>query len=408
MSGERASGGRDSTRRDSTGRDNVGRDNVGTVADLHASATRITGLDDFGTDEYRDGLAVLLESYGREAGLTPLGRKLKRVFLRGALVARLLSEAAWQAYPGYADVRIERPVFVTGLPRTGTTALHRLLTADPAHQGLEMWLTEAPQPRPPRETWAGNPVFTHIQAAFEQHHIEHPEFMGVHYIAADEVEECWQLLRQSMRSISYECLAHVPAYASWLRGQDWTDTYRRHRRQLQLIGLHDAGRRWVLKNPSHLFALDALLHVYPDALVIQTHRPPRTAIASVCSLAAHATAGWSSTFQGDVIGHDQLETWASGLERFMAVRARHDPAQFYDVDYDVFVADPIGTVESSYAYFGLPLSGAAIDAMRALHAQSTAGQARSVHRYTLADFGLTGEEVDERFGSVGAVVPRPG
>ena len=94
MSGERASGGRDSTRRDSTGRDNVGRDNVGTVADLHASATRITGLDDFGTDEYRDGLAVLLESYGREAGLTPLGRKLKRVFLRGALVARLLSEAA--------------------------------------------------------------------------------------------------------------------------------------------------------------------------------------------------------------------------------------------------------------------------------------------------------------------------
>jgi len=107
--------------------------------------------------------------------------------------------------------------------------------------------------------------------------------MGVHYIAADQVEECWRLLRQSMRSISFECLAHLPGYSSWLAGQDWTGAYRRHRRNLQLIGLTDAGRRWVLKNPSHLFALDELLTVYPDALVIQTHRSPRDAIASACS-----------------------------------------------------------------------------------------------------------------------------
>jgi len=373
------------------------RDSVGTVADLHASATRITGRTDFGADDYRDGLAVLLESYAGEADLTPLGMKVKRAFLRGALVARLLSEAAWQAHPGYAQTRIERPVFVTGLPRTGTTALHRLLMADPAHQGLELWLTEAPQPRPPRETWAGNPAFQHIQAVYERHHIERPEFMGVHYIAADQVEECWQLLRQSMRSISYECLAHLPGYSSWLRGQDWTDAYRRQRRNLQLIGLPDHDRRWVLKNPSHLFALDALLRVYPDALVIQTHRAPRTAIASVCSLAAQASDGWSATFRGEVIGRDQLELWVRGLERFTAVRAQHDPAQFHDIYYNDFVADPVGAVEATYAHFGLPLSGAAADAMRSLHAQSSTGAATSAHRYTLADFGLTGQEVDERF-----------
>ena len=194
--------------------------------------------------------------------------------LRGALAARLFSEAAWQANPGYAQVRIDRPVFVTGLPRTGTTALHRLLAADPAHQGLAMWLAEVPQPRPPREAWPADPVFQYIQAACERHHAEHPEFMAVHYVAADQVEECWQLLRQSMRSISWECLAHLPTYSAWLAVQDWTDAYRRHRRNLQLIGLPEAGRRWVLKNPSHLFALDALLAVYPDALVIQTHRDP--------------------------------------------------------------------------------------------------------------------------------------
>jgi hypothetical protein len=186
----------------------------------------------------------------------------------------------------------------------------------------------------------------------------------VHYIAADQVEECWQLLRQSMRSVSFECLAHLPGYSAWLRDQDWAGAYRRHRRNLQLIGLNDTGRRWVLKNPSHLFALDALLQVYPDALVIQTHRDPGTAIASVCSLAAQACEGWSETFRGSVIGRDQLALWASGLERFTAERARHDPARFYDVGYEEFTADPFGTVEAAYGYFGLSLSGAAADADR--------------------------------------------
>jgi hypothetical protein len=374
-------------------------DPVGTIEDLHAKASKVTGLTDFGPDDYTDGLAVLLESGARDAGLTPPGAKAMRAMLRGALTARLFSEAAWQANPGYAQVRIDRPVFVTGLPRTGTTALHRLLAADPAHQGLAMWLAEVPQPRPPRETWAAHPVFGYIQAACERHHAEHPEFMAVHYVAADQVEECWQLLRQSMRSISWECLAHLPAYSTWLREQDWTGAYRRHRRNLQLIGLPEAGRRWVLKNPSHLFALDALFRVYPDALVIQTHRDPGTAIASVCSLAAQASAGWSTTFAGAVIGRDQLELWASGLERFTAERARHHPAQFFDVSYDDLAADPVGTVETIYAYFGLPLSGAAAAAMQA-HLSRGADRSRSAHRYALADFGLTAADVAARFGAL--------
>lgn len=373
---------------------------VGTVADLHASATKLTGLDDFGPDDYTDGLAVLLESYEREAGLTSLGAKVQRAFLRGALVARLLSEAAWRRHPEHADVPIERPIFVTGLPRTGTTALHRLLTADPAHQGLEVWLTEVPQPRPPRETWPDNPVFQRIQQGYERYHDEHPEFMGVHAMSADQVEECWQLLRQSLRSVSFECLAHVPTYSAWLAGQDWTPAYRRHRRNLQLIGLPDAGRRWVLKNPSHLFALDALLAVYPDALVIQTHREPHTAIGSVCSLNARASQGWSETFRGTVIGADQLELWARGLETFTEQRQRHDPARFYDVDYADFVADPIGTVTAIYDHFGLPLTGEAATAMRRLHATSTTGTARPSHSYRLADFGLTEEQVTERFAGI--------
>ncbi|WP_040835106.1 sulfotransferase family protein [Nocardia brevicatena] len=375
----------------------IGRDDVGTVDDLHASATKVVGLDDFGDDDYRTGLAVLLESYEKDAELTPFGNKVNRAFLRGALIARLLSEAAWKQYPEHAEIPIERPVFVTGLPRSGTTAIHRLLTADPGHQGLEMWLTEMPQPRPPRETWERDPVFQKLQAGYDKHHVEHPEFMGVHHISADQVEECWQLLRQSAMSVSYECLAYLPTYSEWLREQDWTAAYRRYRRNLQLIGLNDRDRQWVLKNPSHLFALDALMRVYPDALVIQMHRAPSTIVASVCSLNEQATAGWSEKFRGPVVGRTQLELWSRGAHTFGEDRKRYPAAQFCDVYYEDFVADPIGIVAGIYDRFGLTLTDAARTAMTELHAESTSGVARPAHRYTLDDFGLTTDEVNAAF-----------
>jgi hypothetical protein len=198
--------------------------------------------------------------------------------------------------------------------------------------------------------------------------------------------------------VSYECLAHLPTYSAWLRDQDWTGTYLRHRRNLQLIGLTEPCHRRELKNPSHLFALDAIMAAYPDALIIQTHRQPRTVIGSMCSLAAHATDGWSQKFRGAVIGSDQLELWARGLEEFASVRSRYDQAQFLDVDYADFTADPVAAVESVYAHFGLPYTGVAADAVRALHAEASQGGARPAHQYALADFGLTAEQVDERFG----------
>jgi Sulfotransferase family len=207
-----------------------------------------------------------------------------------------------------------------------------------------------------------------------------------------------------LHSVSYETLAHLPTYSQWLAKQDWTKSYQRHRKNLQLIGLNDPGKRWVLKNPSHLFALDALLAVYPDALVVQTHRDPGTAIASVCSLAAQASAGWSQVFAGDVLGRDQLELWASGLERFRAERARHDHARFFDVRYEDLVADPVGTAEAVYAHFGLPFTGAAADAMQALSAERATGSPGTApaHRYALADFGLTDADVGARFSGLTA------
>ena len=378
------------------------RTNVGTVEDLHASAVKACGLEDFGGDDdnYLEALGVLLDSYQREADLTELGSKMQRFFTRNALVARLVSNAAFKQYPQHADVPIERPIFVTGLPRTGTTVIHRLLTADPRHQGLEMWLAEFPQPRPPRETWPDNPVFSALDARFKQAHEENPDYTGLHFMTADEVEECWQLLRQSLHSVSYETLAHVPSYAKWLAQQDWTKSYQRHRKNLQLIGLNEPEKRWVLKNPSHLFALDAVFKTYPDALVVQCHRPAETILASMCSLSQHTTEGWSNTFTGKVIGDDALETWSRGLELFNAERARHDPAQFCDVDYFEFIKDPVGTVEGIYRTFGMDFTVAARQAMINSHAESQRGPRAPKHTYSLSDYGLTEEQVKERFANL--------
>ena len=375
------------------------RTDVGTVEDLHASAVKACGLDDFGIDDdnYREALAVLLESFRRDADLTELGSKMHRFFVRNALVARLVSEAAFKQYPQHAEVSIQRPIFVTGLPRTGTTVIHRLLTADPAHQGLELWLAEFPQPRPPREIWSQNPVFQQLDAQFSKAHRENPDYTGLHYMTADEVEECWQLLRQSLHSVSYETLAHLPTYSQWLARQDWTKSYQRHRKNLQLIGLNDPEKRWVLKNPSHLFALDALFAAYPDALVVQCHRPAETIMASMCSLAQHTTEGWSNNFSGEVIGQDSLETWSRGLHLFDAERAKHDAAQFCDVDYFEFIKDPIAAVEGIYRQFEIDFTDAARAAMTDMHAESQKGPRAPKHTYSLADYGLTDEQVREQF-----------
>lgn len=207
------------------------------------------------------------------------------------------------------------------------------------------------------------------------------------------------MLRQSGKSIGFESLAFVPEYSAWLEGQDWTDAYRRHRANLQLIGLHDPDKRWVLKNPSHLVGLDAIMAVYPDALVVRTHRDPAVAVASACSLSAEATRGWSQAFVGESIGRTQLDMLSKAVHRFDRERATHPADQFVDVDYDDFVVDPVGTTRSIYEAFGLDWSPATEAAVTALDEESRRGGRRPSHRYDLADYGLTEDEVRERFAA---------
>lgn len=371
------------------------REDVGSYEDILAAARRTTGLTDLGGDEHEQGVRVLLDSYATEAGLTPAGNARMRGGVKGLLAARLVAEAGFAAQPDHAEVQIERPVFVVGLPRSGTTLLQRLLTADPAAQGLEQWLTDLPQPRPPRDTWEADPIFSAMQAGYQRFHESNPELAGLHYTDAASHEECWRLLQQAGTSVAFETQAHVPSYSAWLERQDWTPAYRRHRRLLQLIGLDDRDRRWVLKNPSHLIALDALLEVYPDAIVLVTHRDPVTCVASMCSLAEASTRGTSTTFVGEVIGRTQLDLLRREQEAYLTTRARVGDDRFLDVDYADLVADPVGTVASIHRRFGLAWDGTVADAVRRELDASRTGPRAPRHAYDLGDFGLTEGQVKD-------------
>lgn len=372
------------------------RADVGSYEDIVAAAVRTTGLSDFGGTDHEEGLRLLVEDLAENSGLTPVGNYQQRQMVKATLASRLLSEHGFNTHPEHADVRIERPIFVTGLPRTGTTALHRLLTADPGHQGLELWLTEVPQPRPPRDTWGENPIYRALDAAYRAHHEANPDFSGIHYSDAATVEECWRLLRQSGLSVGFESLADIPRYAAWLEGQDWTPAYARHKKNLQLIGLNDQTQRWVLKNPSHLVGIDAILSVYPDACIVRTTRDVVDSVASACSLSAAATEGWSTTFVGRRIGETQLDLLEREVRAYERDRARHDDSHFLDIDYTAFIADPVATVQRIYDSFGLEWTPGVCQAVEAADAESRTGARKSSHRYDLTDYGLTEAQVRER------------
>ncbi len=366
------------------------REDVGSYDDIAAAATRATGLSDFGDDSHVEGLGVLLEDYASASGLTGVGNYRMRGSLKGLLVAKLMAQQGLLANPTSRDVDIERPLFIMGLPRSGTTLLQRLLTADPSHQGLEQWLADLPQPRPPRDTWDDDPIFSAMQGGYAAFHEANPELAGLHYSDAASHEECWRLLQHTGRSVAFETQAYTPGYSAWLSGQDWVAPFERHRALLQLIGCNDADKRWVLKNPSSLMAVDAIKQVYPDAVIIVTHRDPVACTASMCSLSAASTRGFSDVFVGHTIGRTQLDLLSREQQAFGA--SAHS-AGVIDVAYDDLVGDPLNTVRGVYAAAGLAWSESVEAEVSVELDRSRSGVRAPKHHYELSDYGLTETQV---------------
>ena len=369
---------------------------------FHDMAAKATGLSDFGSDDYREPMRLLLSDYDEYMHFNDFGVQMIIGEIVGRLVGRLMTEQGLKSNssnpsnPELANAPITRPLVVIGMARTGTTALQRLLSQDPAVQSLPMWLGCTPMPRPPRDTWAANPCFQQVAQGLEQMYALSPEIRSIHPMAADEPDECRFALNHSFWAPDCSTTAIVPAYADWVFNGDARYAYRYYRRALNVIGSGDT-RRWLLKDVCHLFNLDAFLDVFPDACVVFTHRDPIISLTSVTSLVYLLRQLREKKVDPMAHGQLMLDTWARAMGRAETLRRKYDQARFVDVHNDEFHADPIGTVERIYRHFSLPVSDAARAAWNA-RVQADPNSGHGKHHYKPEDFGITRQKVDEAVG----------
>ena len=364
-------------------------------ARLLADASKHSGgLDDFG-EGFLDNLGALLEMYRGTAALTPAGRKSTRRRLLGLLVNRLRIARAFAAAPQHRSRALQAPVYVVGLPRTGTSALFNLLARDRSSRPLLYWEGLHPDPGPELAPGEIDPRLVQTRLELERAYERNPGFAALHRVRADAPEECVALLAHTLGSVQMGIEPLISPYREYFVQQDQRDNYRYYVDLLRLLDSQRPGRRWLLKSPAHLWGLAALLEQLPDARVVWTHRDPRAVVASYCSM-IEALSSVREPLDPRAIGRDVLAYLASSAERALQERAALDPRQLADVSHAETVRDPLATVERIYAGFALELPALDRERMREYtraREEPTAG----AHRYDLARYGLQPEQVSERF-----------
>ncbi|MCZ6634131.1 MAG: sulfotransferase [bacterium] len=329
-------------------------------ASLMASARKATGLDDFGDEDFLTPMRILLRAYEEEAALSFLGRTILRTETVQALSNRLLVQEELKRHPEILDVPVTRPIFIVSFPRTGTTMLHNLFVQHPQTRVPRTWELRRPAPAP-------DPATDHSDVRIDLTRKELaylfrliPVFRALHPMTATGADECFYLFQNAFASPVLSVQAHVPNYLAWFMQADFVPIYRYYRTMLQLMQWKYPGTYWVLKCPFHLFALDALLEVFPDACVIQTHRDPWKVIASSCSVYEVTRLMFTESPDPIAIGKQWLTEWGTAIQRMLQVRARANPDRFYDVHYRDLVADPIKTMKEIHAHFDLSFDDATV------------------------------------------------
>jgi len=364
----------------------------------HDVVTAETGLTDFGEGDYLPGLTVLLQSMDYDPHFTEVGRRAAWGMVVGVLRGRAQAVAAMKANPGFRGALLLAPVVITGVPRTGTTALHRLLAVDPRFQGLQTWLLDNPMPRPPMDTWGEYPEFRRTAAQLEAQHAAAPGQKAAHFRAAEEVHECCMVLRHSFVSNLWSCGWSAAVYDAWWQCQSEEHAYRYYADCVRLIGLNDPGKRWLLKNPGHIEHLDLLFAVFPDAKVIQTHRDPARAVPSLVSLLMNLNRVMEDDRveqRAQNLLRREVAKWASAVDKAEAVRQAH-PGQVLDVVHADFHARPMAVVEAIYAFIGMDIPQDTRAALARRIADKPELQ-HGAHRYSITEFGMSEEEARAPF-----------
>lgn len=365
---------------------------------LLRAAERRTGLDDWGDDPtFREALRHLTNPRQDRAALTPVGRGLLRDVLLDRLACRLRIRRFVADSPGVRSLPIIKPLFVVGLPRTGTSLLHALLSQDPACRPLRTWYTLDPA-RPPRPgTPEAKKRVAHCRRKLARLSRLAGGLEAIHPVAPDDPEECLVLLMNTFMTDAYGLFADFPDYRRWLNDQDMQPAYADYRLQLQILQSDLADGHWVLKSPAHLPNLAALTTVFPDAAVVQTHRDPGDCVPSLLNLRFKALGLGNRFTRESVPGlvAESLDSLRDMLARADAVRAAR-PEPFLDVQYGELLRDPVAAVRRIYAHFGYAWSGAFERAMRAWLDGHPRGR-HGPHSYSAEAFGLSGADIRELF-----------
>ncbi|MBN7795918.1 sulfotransferase family protein [Parahaliea mediterranea] len=350
-------------------------------------AREATGLADFGDDVWREPFQVLLKALEAEAGLTLMGRLMARSDILLWLQNRLRIVDTFRRHPEIHDEPIDRPIFITGLARSGTSVLFELLSRDPALGSPQTWETFLSCPPPAAASYATDPRREHIHALVTQWSRVVPEFATMHEMGGHIPAECGMLWANTFISDHIAALYQIPSYHAWYASADLAPVYAWHRQMLQLLQWRNPRRHWLLKAPEHLGHLPALLEIYPDARVIQTHRDPIRCMSSATSLLG--SLYWmrsdrpfdATAFAGLVEG----EATAARLERVMAQRAAGlVPSQnIHDLRYADLLTDPMACIEALYTHFHMPLTEVTRGAMTAFLADKPQGKFGS-HQYGIS------------------------
>ena len=365
---------------------------------LIRQAKRKTGLADFGDDGHLLALETLVESINREARLTAMGRLIQKSRLASALTHRLRIEDLFRRHPEIHETDLGKIVLITGLQRTGTTLLHRLLNVLPGVRGVSA--AEALDPVPASEAKGRGEKARRRRAMLTQRAISYlsPEFMAVHPIDHNEPEEDVMLLDLNFMSQSAEAMMHVPSYSYWLESQDHTRTYEYFRRVLKALCWQRPSKYWVLKTPHHMEYLDVFLKVFPEATVVQTHRDPRIALASFCSMVAHGRGLLSDYVSPGEIGEHWFRKTNRMVQVTMQTRADADPGRFVDVSYYDVTRDPMTELRRICAQAGIGFDDQA-ERKAEQYLRANPQHRFGRHAYRLEDFGSSREAVDEAFAS---------
>lgn len=346
----------------------------------------------------KEGLETLVRSVNEEANLSLFGRFAFRNVLRRSAESRLYVEGALNSLSENEQTKISEPVFIIGMPRSGTTILHALLHLDRNHRAPLSWECLLPYPAPRAEDYVASARIETIRREFDQIFRLVPDFKKKHYMEADSPQECIGITALNFVSYQFLAMAYVPTYLEWFLSADQSQNLRWHRSFLTFLQLGGVvSPRWLLKSPVHMMRLPAVFKVYPDAKVIATHRHPAQVVPSCASLVSSMRSFYSDGEDSQRTGREQMGTWAEIQKRFLEDRRRVDKEdQIVDVQFEAFQSNQMAVVDSIYERFGWDLHPEDRQKMQRFLREQPHGK-HGVHEYSLEEFGITEEQVNTDF-----------